>query len=145
MSKRTKTQLPDNIGDFGKNMKSGSQSRFMNEIIKQQELTDEHTKLLADARLEAWKQLQTPATWLADQLVNLQTIIQAKQLKGEDPTSQEILQASRLLLDFAKEFNRLQTLSADKRADMFSKFFDGSGEDFVFDLRSGGDEKDGSN
>lgn len=122
-------------------LKTGEQSSVMRAIVNQLELTPEHTQLLAEERLRVWKQLDTPSLFLANQFVDVKTLIDAKLLSGLQPGSKEYIELMKLLLEFNKEYNRLTQVSADKKAEAFARSFSRS-DDVVIDISEKKDDKD---
>lgn len=109
-------------------LKTGEHSLVMKNIIQKQGLTEKEQEILVDEKISIWKKFNTPALMLMDEYANYKTLVNAKLLAGDDPTSKEIQGCLKLLLDIAKEINRLRTVSADKRFEAFSKSFSSSDE-----------------
>ena len=109
-------------------LKDGKQSLIVQEIINKLDLPPEQQKLLSDEKMLIWKRFQTPALMLMDEYANFKTLVNAKMLKGVDPTGKDIRDCLKLLLDISKEINRLSTVSADKKFEAFSKSFGGEKE-----------------
>jgi hypothetical protein len=114
-------------------LRTGEYSSVMNNIIKKQGLTEEETKVLSEERQNIWKKMQTPAIMLMDEYVDLKTLISMKRVQGNDILGKEVLKATELLLSISKEINRLTTVSADKKMEVFAKSWNGE-EDLTIDI-----------
>jgi len=111
--------------------------RVYREVVKGLGLSGEHEVLLEEERLACWKRFQTPALMLMDEYVNLKGLVHAKLLAGADPTGKDLIAMSKLLLDISKELNRLTSVSADKKFEVFSRSFSTGGDDLVVDVSGG--------
>jgi len=107
-------------------MKHGNDSKLFSEIIKRQELTGPEQEILIEEKINIWKRFNSPVLMLMDEYSQYKTLINSKLLKGEDPTGRDIRESLKFLLDISKEVNRLTQVSADKKADIFSKNVYGS-------------------
>jgi len=114
-------------------LKTGRHSAIMQNIVEQMELTPEQTELLSAERLNAWKRLSTPALFIADQFIDIKTVVDAKLMKGMDPAGKDYREMMKLMLEFTKEYNKLTQVSADKKMEAFSRSFSTT-DDLVFDV-----------
>lgn len=117
-------------------LKDGARSVVMQEVVNKMELTPEQTEMLAEERLRTWKRLNTPALFIADQFIDIKTVVDAKLMQGMDPTSKDYREMMKLMLEFTKEYNKLTQVTADKKMEAFSKSFSTSDDDkdIVFDI-----------
>jgi len=103
-------------------------SLIYNAVMKEQGLSESQIELLNKEKIAIWKKFDTPSIMLMDEYAMFKTMVNMKMLKGVDPTDKEMRECLRLLLDIAKEINRLRTVSADKKFEAFTKSFSESDE-----------------
>ena len=134
--KRDYTMSPDawhqRVSAWMRTPQGSSSSYIMDNVVKRFELSAEETEALADEKIRLWKKLGTPALFIADEFINLRTYMNAKLMKGLDPTSKEFERMSRLFLDFMKEYNRLTQVSAKDQLEVFTKNFASEKNDFEY-------------
>ncbi len=109
-------------------MKHGENSALYQAIIERKDLSPEHKEILANEKIRIWKKFDTPAVMLMDEYAQFKTMMNVKMLEGEDPTSKDMRECMKLLLDISKEINRLTHVSADKKMEIFGKSFSRSNE-----------------
>lgn len=123
-------------------------SKIYQAVMHEQGLDAEQVEILNEEKINIWKKFDTPSIMLMDEYAFFKTMINAKLLKGQDPTGKETRECLKLLLDIGKEINRLRSVSADKKYEAFTKNFSTS-KDLEFDLPRGDvvikeDEEDGN-
>lgn len=114
-------------------------SKIYKEIMDKQGLTPDQMKKLEENSLAFWKEMQTPALMLAKQLDEYKTFLYAKMMQGMDPTSKDVREWGKLMLELTKEINRLTQVSADKKMDVMSKSMSRA-EDIIIDLEQGDED-----
>lgn len=116
-------------------MKDGNSSKVLNAIFNNIGISETNKAIIEEEQLKRWKLLGTPTALLMSEYNKWATIIDAKLVSGLNPTDSEILQASKHLLDLAKEINRLTQVTAKDKLEVFSKRFDSeNAEDIVYDV-----------
>ena len=120
-----------NINRHGK-----ESSQIYQAVMKEQGLTPEQVEMLNKDKIAIWKKFDTPSIMLMDEYAFFKTMINAKLLKGQDPTGKETRECLKLLLDISKDISRLSTVSADKKYEAFTKNFSTSDE-IEFEMPAG--------
>ena len=118
-----------------KNASTFVRDNIFKEIVKRQEgMTPELQEKLEDHKLRIWKSFDNPSMMLVSEYADFKALLALKQLQAKDPTNKDIRECMKLLLDIAKEVNRLTQVSADKKAEVFTKSFSRSEEEIVVDM-----------
>lgn len=122
-------------------LKDGKDSNIVQYIINKKGLTEEETQVLSQERVKLWKNMQTPVLLLMNEYSDLKTLINLERMRNEEILSKDVLKASELLLNIAKEMNRLTTVSADKKMEAWSKSWNGE-EDITIEMNNDNTEED---
>jgi len=108
-------------------------SKIYQAVMKEQGLSEEQITILQEEKINIWKKFDTPSIMLMREYADFKTMVNAKMLKGDDPTDKDMRECLKLLLDIAKEINRLEAVPKSQKFDAFTKSFGGDKE-IVFDV-----------
>ena len=140
--KRNYTVTPAALEQKRVNMANiNGKSYIIDKVIQDANLSDEQQLVLKEERTQLWKKLSSPVLLLTDEYAEIKTLINLKRVKGEDVLSKDILSASKLLLEIAKEVNRLTQVSADKKLDVYAKSWNKDTEDIVINVSKEDDNR----
>ena len=109
-------------------------SYIVDRVTEGMELSEEDKTFLKEERVRLWKKLSSPVLLLADEYAELKSYINLKRIKDKDILGRDVLAASKILLEIAKEVNRLTQVSADKKLDVYSKSWNKESEDIVINV-----------
>jgi len=118
-------------------LRSGNSSKIMDAVFENLGVPDDKRELLIERKMDIWKRFQTPVLMLVEEYTNLKVAYEAKLLVGSDPSSKELLNMTKVLLEISKEINRLTQVSANKKFEAFTKKFDSEGsEDLIIEVEA---------